>query len=314
MSTNSQIGGDLNGRQLSRMKTFVKWLLPEHWLAHLVLSVAVLVIAFPMFYALLISTQNNPQVFNHRLLPGSSFLDNLRTVMVQRNMGRYMLNSALIATVVAVGKTALSVLAGLGLVYFRYPGKWPIFAFVLVTLIMPSDILLIALFRRVNEYRGVFEGLVETLTRYDTALQVLNPHPYFWLTMPLLASASGVFIFRQHFMTIPPDLSEAAQLDGASPFTFLFRVLVPLSWNTIGALMVIMFLLGWNQFLWPLILLRDQELQVVQWGMQSLAAELESNNSFGPMMMGVVITSLPPLVVFLLLQKQFMSGFAITRK
>ena len=109
-------------------------------------------------------------------------------------------------------------------------------------------------------------------------------------------------------MTMPPDLSEAAQLDGASPMQFLFRVLIPLSWNTIGALTVIMFLFGWNQFLWPLILLRDQNLQVVQWGMNSLSQNLEVGDNFGPMMMGVIVTSLPPMFIFLILQRQFLKG------
>lgn len=294
--------------------SFLQRLVPKNWVAHTVLIIAVLIIAFPMLYALLISTQNNAQVFNHQITPGGNFVQNMRTALVERNLGRYMLNSALIASIIAVGKTILSVMAGLGLVFFRYRGKWLVFGFILVTLIMPADLLVIALFRRVTEYRGILSDLAEWAAQYTAAAQYLEPHPYFWLTMPALASATGVFIFRQHFMTIPPDLSEAAQLDGASPLQFLFRVLVPLSWSTMGALFIIMFIFGWNEFLWPLIFLRDQELQVVQWGVQSLSAGPEAGDSFGPLMAGVVVVSIPPLVIFFLLQRQILNGFAITRK
>ncbi|MEO1290818.1 MAG: carbohydrate ABC transporter permease [Chloroflexota bacterium] len=286
-----------------------KQVLPKYWYAHVVLIIAIIIIGFPMFYALLISTQNNAQVYNHQWYPGTSFFDNLQTVMITRNMGQYMMNSAFIAMAIAIGKTIMSVLAGLGLVYFRYPGKWLVFGFVLITLIMPGDILLIALYRRVIAYEDVVSGWLNPLIFF---VENWQPHPYYSLILPLLASATGVFIFRQHFMTIPSELSEAAQLDGANPLQFLFRVLMPLSWNTIGALMVIMFLYGWNQFLWPLILLREQSQYVVQWGIQSLSQSAEIGDIFGPQMMGVVVTSLPPILLFIVLQRQFMRGFALT--
>lgn len=282
-------------RSVSRSSSGMGSIIPKHWYAHLILLIAILIIGFPLFYAMLISTQNTPMVFNHQLTPGPYFWDNLETVMNDRNMGRFMLNSAFIAGTIAIGKTIMSILAGLGLVYFRYPGKWLVFGFILVTLIMPGDVYIIGLLRRVNSFEHW-------------------PHPYVGLTLPLLASATSVFLFRQHFMSMPPDLSEAAQLDGANPVQFLMRVLIPMSWNTIGAIVVIMFLFGWNQFLWPLIYLRtDTELQVVQWGMNSLSQAEEVGEVFGPQMMGVIITSLPPLIIFLLLQKQFMSGFSLTR-
>ena len=287
-------------------------LVPKHWYAHLILTVAVLLITFPMFYALLISTQNNVMVYNRNFMPGTYFFENFQMAWFTRNLGRYMLNSFIIAFSIAFGKTLMSILAGLGLVFFRYPGKLLIFSFVLITLIMPSDILLIALYRRVNTYEN---SLVDFLYSVITPLAQAGwePHPYYSLILPLLASATGVFVFRQHFMTIPADLSEAAQLDGANPLQFLIQVLIPLSWNTIGALMVIMFLYGWNQYLWPLILIRDQDLYVVQWGVESLSQNSEVGDAFGPMMMAVVLTSLPPLSIFLILQRQFTSGFALTR-
>ena len=130
--------------------------------------------------------------------------------------------------------------------------------------------------------------------------------------MPFLASATGAFLFRQHFANIPAELSEAAQLDGATPLQFLIRVLVPVSWNTIGALAVIQFVYVWNMYLWPALIIQGQERQVVQVGLRTLVGG-DASVSFGPLMMGAVIASIPPVIVFVLLQKQFMSGFQLSR-
>jgi sn-glycerol 3-phosphate transport system permease protein len=266
--------------------------LPERWYAHVILWVACLLIGFPLFYAMLTSTQNNSQVFAYQFTPGQYLADNWTKVMVDRNLGGYMLNSIFIAVVVTVGKTILSLFAGLAFVYFRFPGKWLVFGFVLLTLMMPTEILVIALFRFVNSI-----GWGNT---------------YLALIVPFLASATGAFLFRQHFANIPAEFSEAAQLDGATPLQFLFQVLVPISWNTIGALAVIQFVYVWNMYLWPALIIQGQERQVVQVGLRTLIGG-DAAISFGPLMMGAVIASLPPVLVFVLLQKQFMSGFALSR-
>jgi sn-glycerol 3-phosphate transport system permease protein len=266
--------------------------LPERWYAHVILWVACLLIGFPLFYAMLTSTQNNSQVFAYQFTPGQYLAENWTKVMVDRNLGGYMLNSVFIAVVVTVGKTILSLFAGLAFVYFRFPGKWLVFGFVLLTLMMPTEILVIALFRFVNSI-----GWGNT---------------YLALTVPFLASATGAFLFRQHFANIPAEFSEAAQLDGATPLQFLFQVLVPISWNTIGALAVIQFVYVWNMYLWPALIIQGQERQVVQVGLRTLIGG-DAAISFGPLMMGAVIASLPPVLVFVLLQKQFMSGFALSR-
>jgi sn-glycerol 3-phosphate transport system permease protein len=207
-------------------------------------------------------------------------------------LGNYMVNSVFVAVAVTVGKTALSLLAGMAFVYFRFPGKWVLFFFVLITLMMPTEILVIALFRLVN---GLGMG-----------------NQYSALIVPFIASATGAFLFRQHFANIPAEFSEAAQLDGATPLQFLWRVLIPMSWNTIGALAVIQFVYVWNMYLWPVLIIQGPERQVVQVGLRTLIGG-DIAVSYGPMMLGAVIATIPPLVVFILLQKQFMSGFALTR-
>ncbi len=264
---------------------------PKRWYVHLVLWVACLIIGFPLFYALIVSTQNNAQVYAYQFAPGNSLAENW-VVVSNRNLGNYMLNSVVVAITVTVGKTILSLLAGLAFVYFRFPGKWLVFGFVLITLMMPTEILIIALFRFII---GLGWG-----------------NSYLALVIPFLASATGTFLFRQHFANIPGELSEAAQLDGAAPLQFLWRVLVPISWNTIGALAVIQFVYVWNMYIWPVMIIQGQERQVVQVGLRTLMGG-DAALIFGPMMLGAVLASIPPIIVFILLQKQFMSGFQLSR-
>jgi sn-glycerol 3-phosphate transport system permease protein len=217
--------------------------------------------------------------------------DNFNLVL-SRDLFHFMLNSVWVALAVTIGKTILSLLSGLSFVYFKFPGKWLVFGFVLITLMMPTEVLILALLR-----------LVSDLHLGNTTAALI---------IPFLASATGTFLFRQHFANIPAELSEAAQLDGANAITFLFRILIPISWNTIGALAVIQFIYSWNMYLWPQIVISDQSKQVVQVGLQTLTG-LGNSTSFGPLMLGAVIASVPPVIVFVLLQKQFMSGFALSR-
>jgi sn-glycerol 3-phosphate transport system permease protein len=266
-------------------------LIPKRWYVHVLLWLAILFLGFPLFYALIVSTQSNAEVYRYQLTPGDDFLGNWDVVMNQRTLWRYMINSLIMAVTIASGKTIFALLSGLAFVYFRFPGKWIVFGFVLITLMMPTEVIFIALFRFVSS---------------------LNMPTYLNVILPFLASATGTFLFRQHFANIPAELSEAAQLDGANPLDFLFRILVPISWNTIGALIVIQFLYAWNMYLWPRMIITSQDFQVVQVGMRSLV-QVETGISFGPLMLGAITASIPPVLIFVLLQKQFMSGFALTR-
>ena len=276
----------------TREFTQPSWL-PKRWYAHLILWFAIAMMGFPLLYALIVSTQGNADVFAYSFIPGNEFSRNWNVVMNQRGLGGYMLNSVFVAIAVTTAKTVFSLLAGLAFVYFRFPGKWAIFGFVLLTLMMPTEVMAIALFRVVSNF-----GWGDT---------------YQALIIPFMASATGTFLFRQHFANIPAELSEAAQMDGATPIQFLFRVLVPISWNTIGALAVIQFLYAWNLYIWPLMIIQEQPKQVVQVGLRALVSGIETGDSFGPLMLGAVIASVPPLIIFILLQKQFMSGFQLTR-
>lgn len=259
---------------------------------HLALILICALLCAPVIYALLGSSQNNSQLMNFRLTPGDSFLDNFSTVWNDRDLWRYMLNSTVMSAIIATGKAVTGILAGLAFVYFRFPGRSVVFVLVLVTLMMPTEVSILALFRIVDQI-----GMSDSLAG---------------LTVPFLASATAAFLFRQHFANLPANLSEAAQLDGANPIQFLIRVLVPMSWNVIGALFVIQFLYGWNMYLWPLLSVSDRDQQVVQVGLATLQQAGEGQ-SYGPLLMGALLASVPPILVFLALQKPFMTGFALTR-
>lgn len=270
----------------------LSWL-PQKWHWHIVLLLILFTVGFPMVYTLLLSTQTQAQILGRETILGTNLLDNYRTV-IRRDIPLFMINSFFTSAVIAVSRTVLALLAGLAFVYFEFRGKWLLFGFILVTLMMPQETLMIALFRLISG-------------RLDLA------NTYAALIVPSLASASGVLLFRQHFSTIPADLSEAAQMDGANPLQYLIYVLVPLSWNVIAAFAVIMFLNAWNQYLWPLIIIQNDARQVVQVWIANSAIRNSPSENEGALMLGAVIASIPPLVVFIAMQRHFMSGFAITR-
>lgn len=260
------------------------------WPTHLVIWISMLLVLFPLLYAALVATQTNPEIFSFQLTPGSGLGKHFDQVWNDRNLGRLMWNSLVQATLITVAKTVLSLLAGLAFVYFNFRGKWIVFFFVLITLMMPTEVMILALFRIVSDlgWKDSMAGLV----------------------VPFAASATGAFLFRQHFANLPRDLSEASQIDGASPFQFLFKILIPLSWNVIGALAVIQFVFVWNMYLWPVLIISDQDKQVVQVGLQGLQT-IDTGLTFGPLMLAALIVSVPPAIVFIALQKPFMAGFAL---
>ncbi|THF68714.1 carbohydrate ABC transporter permease [Deinococcus sp. Arct2-2] len=262
------------------------------WVTHLALCVAIFVISAPLIFALIKSTQMSSDVLSPKLLPGGAFFDNLSGVWVDAKLGRYMFNSTVLAVSVTVGKTILSLLAALAFVYFRFPLKGLAFTLVLLSLMLPTEVLIIALFDLVSQ----------DLKWADT---------YAAIIVPFLASATGTFLFRQHFMNIPTSLADAARIDGCGPLLYLTRILIPMSWNTIGALAVIQFVYAWDQYIWPLVILQNDDKQVVQVGLRRLI-EVGGQTDWGAVMAGAIVTMIPPLIVFTALQKQFSRGFALT--
>ncbi|HLY25463.1 MAG TPA: carbohydrate ABC transporter permease [Aggregatilineales bacterium] len=268
------------------------------YLTHLALIVICVLVGFPMIFALVKSTQNTGQVIAYppNLLPGNKLFDNYSEAWSTSYFATLLGNTLLVAVLVMAGKTATSLLAGMAFVYFRFPLRGALFIFVLLTLMMPTDILIVALFRLVNDLQ------------WASSQSVILA-----LVVPFLASATGTFLFRQHFSNIPADLAEAAQIDGAGPLRFLWSILLPISWNVIGALGMIQFIYVWNQYLWPLVIVNDNRRQLIQVALKGIAYSAQDQGNWGVALAAAVIASIPPLLVFLGLQESFLHSFALTR-
>ncbi|MCG8571039.1 MAG: carbohydrate ABC transporter permease [Spirochaetes bacterium] len=289
----------------------------ELWI-HLVLIMAVIIIGFPVVFALIKSTQNTAQVLSPSLKIGNHFFYNIKKALFDYKLGIYMKNSMIIALSVTIGKISLSFLGAFGIIYFRFPGKKILFIFIIVTLMMPTEILILGLFDLISKKPAT--TLLELITYiFNPAKLLFQPIQYGFgwsksnlaIIVPFLASATGVFLFVQHFNSIPRSMVDSARIDGAGPFSFIFRILFPMSLNTIGALALIQFVYIWNQYLWPRVIVRYDANQVVQVGMNKIIATGDFV-AWGEVMAAAVIAMIPPLIIFSLLYKAFMKGYALT--
>ncbi len=266
------------------------------WLAHAILAVAVAMIAFPLYYAFVISTQTLDQVTSlpPRLLPSTNLFQNYADAWARAHMGRLLLNSAIVAVAVAVGKISISLLSAFAIAYFNFRGKQFVFWMIFVTLMLPIPV------RIVSTYQ-----VISVLGWVDS---------YWGLTVPLMASATGTFLFRQFFLTIPDSLAEAAQLDGAGPLRFLWSILLPLSKANIAALFVILFVYGWNEYLWPLMITNSPEMRTAVIGIESLVPRTSQLPEWNVAMAAAVMVLIPPVAVILFMQRWFVKGLIETEK
>jgi sn-glycerol 3-phosphate transport system permease protein len=264
---------------------------------HALLLVAVGVIAFPLYYAFVISTQDLSEVVQvpPRLLPSRHLVANYVEAWQKSGMGRLLLNSLVVAVVIAVGKIAISMLSAFAIVYFRFRGRTLVFWLIFVTLMLPVP--------------------VRILPTYEVVGSLGWLNTYAGLTVPLMASATATFLFRQFYLTVPDELAEAAQLDGAGPMRFLWSFLLPLSWANIAALFVVLFIYGWNEYFWPLIITTTQDMRTVVIGLELLiprsGTELPTWNLI---MAGAMMALLPPVAVILVMQRWFVKGLIETEK
>lgn len=286
-------------------------------LVYAFLTVASLLIAFPIFFAFLKATQSTEQIIAARLLPSSYFWQNLNTVWQRYRFADYMWNSFKMSIWIVIGKTTLSFFAAFALVFLRFRGKKIIFSLILITLMMPTEMLIIGLFDVISlqppqNWQAFLSWLVHPQHFFKPV-----PFGLGWsnttaaIVVPFLASATAVFFFRQHFLNVPPSLVDAALIDGASPFHFIWHVLLPLSKNTIGALVVVQFVFAWNQYLWPRVILRSEELQVTQIALKNMMAT-SARVDWGSLMAGTLLSLIPPLLILIIFQKQLMHGIAFS--
>ncbi len=273
-------------------------------LTHLVMILGVLVVAFPIYVTFVASTQTAEQIVQApmSLVPGNQFIHNYTAVLTGSEggpgstapVGRMMWVSLVSALTIAIGKIVISLLSAFAIVYFRFPFRNFFFWSIFVTLMLPVEVRIAPTYQVVSDL-----GMLNT---------------YAGLTIPLIASATATFLFRQFFLTVPDELAEAARMDGAGPMRFFWDVLLPLSRTSIAALFVIQFIYGWNQYLWPLLVTTDENMYPVVMGIKRMIAGGDAVNEWNLVMATAILAMLPPAAVVLLMQKWFVKGLVETEK
>jgi sn-glycerol 3-phosphate transport system permease protein len=275
------------------------------FLAHLILILGVLVVAFPVFITFIGSTQTAEQVSTSNplsLWPGSNFIESYRLALFGGKttggstiapVAPMLWVSFVSAMVISIGKIAISLLSAFAIVYFRFPARGLVFWMIFVTLMLPVEVRIGPTYHVVSD------------------LGMLNS--YAGLTVPLIASATATFLFRQFFLTVPDELVEAARIDGAGPMRFFFDVLLPLSRTSIAALFVIQFIYGWNQYLWPLLVTTSEDMYPIVLGIKR-AIFGEVYVEWNVVMATAILAMLPPALVVMLMQKWFVKGLVDTEK
>jgi len=272
--------------------------------SHLVLIIGAIIVIFPLYVAFIASTQTAEQsaMSPLSLMPGTELVANYKTVLTQGASGqvssppvsRMLWISLVTALVIAIGKISISMLSAFAMVYFRFRGRNLFFWMIFVTLMLPVEVRITPTYQVVSDF-----GMLNT---------------YAGLTVPLIASATATFLFRQFFLTVPDELAEAARIDGAGPLRFLKDVLWPLSRTNVIALFVIMFIYGWNQYLWPLMIATEQTMYPIGIGIKTLISGGDSAVEWNMVMATMILAMLPPGLVVVVMQKWFVKGLVDSEK
>ena len=271
--------------------------------AHLILVLGVLIVAFPIYYTFVASTLPVEQILRPPLplLPGDRFADNYGQALFGGvgqiggvSVARLLFNTTVVALAIAVGKIVISILSAYAIVFFRFPLRMVFFWMIFVTLMLPVEV------RIVPTYQVIVSlGLLDTYTG---------------LTLPLMASATATFLFRQFFLTIPGELVEAARVDGAGPFRFFKDILLPLSATNIAALFVILFIFGWTQYLWPLLVTNDNQMNTIIIAIRKMISFADMGTPWHLVMVATILAILPPILIVVLMQRWFVKGLVETEK
>lgn len=296
-------------------------------LTHLFLIIGILVTGFPIYVALVAATLTPEQVngLPMPLLFGDQFLINIQTVWSKADLGLQLFNSAVQAIGITIGKVAISILSAFAIVYFDFRFKMTAFWIIFMSLMLPIEVRIVPTYEVAANALMPFLWLGELLrlddlaswiagepVRFDVRVSLLNS--YAGLIFPLIASATATFLFRQFFMTIPNEMTEAAKIDGAGPMRFLLDILLPLSRTNIAALCVILFIYGWNQFLWPLLVTTDPSYSTVVIGIAKLMPQPEAVPEWNLAMTAALIAMAPPVLVVVFLQRLFVKGLVESEK
>jgi sn-glycerol 3-phosphate transport system permease protein len=271
--------------------------------AHAILIVGVILVAFPLWVTFVASTLTYDQIIHvpMPLVPGDQLLENYSQVLRAGSqkgsaapVGTMLLNSFIMAMGVAIGKIGISILSAFAIIYFRFPLRNIFFWMIFVTLMLPIEVRIIPTFK-----------VAADLNLLDS---------YAGLILPIIASATATFLFRQFFLTIPDELAEAARMDGAGPMRFFWDVILPLSKTNMAALFVILFILGWNEYLWPLLITSQESMYTVVIGIKRMIAGGDAANEWNVVMATALLAMLPPAIVVVLMQRWFIKGLVDTEK
>jgi len=272
-------------------------------LSHVVLLLGIALVVFPIYLAFVASTHTRDEILKvpMPITPGAHMMENYTAALVGTEtqgakvvVGRMMWVSFVTAMVIAVGKIAISLLSAFAIVYFRFPFKKLVFWMIFVTLMLPVEVRILPTYKVLAD------------------LHMLNT--YAGLTVPLIASATATFLFRQFFMSVPDELVEAARIDGAGPMRFFKDILVPLSQTSIAALFVIQFIYGWNQYLWPLLATTTEDMYPIVIGIKRMIATGDAAVDWNIVMATAVLAMVPPAIVVMLMQRWFVKGLVDTEK
>jgi sn-glycerol 3-phosphate transport system permease protein len=272
-------------------------------MAHLILWVGIAIVAFPVYMAFIGSTHEASVIANGQmpLTPGSHFLENYyRTIFIgssgstREPVSTMLFNSLVMALAISCGKIAISIISAYGIVYFRFPFRMAAFWLIFVTLMLPVE--------------------VRIYPTYKIAADLSLLDSYAGLALPLIASATATLLFRQFFMTVPDELVEASRIDGAGPFRFFKDTLLPLSRTNIAALFVILFIYGWNQYLWPLLITTRDDMQTIVIGIRKMITTSDALTEWQIVMATAMLAMLPPVAVVVVMQRLFVRGLVETEK
>jgi len=273
---------------------------PRRWtdlLVHATLITALLFMFMPLYFALVAASHEGAAMMHSPLpvAPGGSLLHNIKDVLSEgvaatggQPVWRLMLNSLIMATLIAAGKILLALLSAFALIYFELPFKKACFAIIFSTMLLPVEVRIVPTFQVIASF-----GWLNTFSG---------------LSLPLMASATATFLFRQFFKTIPAELADAARLDGATPWRFFWDILLPLSKTQCAALFIILFVYGWNQYLWPLVITSDANMGTVVMGIRYLAGVADQIPQWHYIMCVALLAMLPPCVVVISMQRWFEKG------
>ena len=269
------------------------------WLSHVIMVLGVLIVFFPIWLAFVASTVTQPEIVSPPmpLLPGDQFFINYKKALlagVNVPVGTMLTNSLVMAIGIAVGKIIISLLSAFAIVYFRFPGKKIFFWLIFITLMLPVEVRIVPTYEIIAGF-----GMLNS---------------YGGLIFPLIASATATFLFRQFFMTVPDELAEAARVDGAKPLRFFWDILIPMSRTNIAALFVILFIYGWNQYLWPLLITTDPEMNTIVMGIKQMFPSGDDVADWPVIMATSILAMIPPVIVVISMQKLFIRGLVDSEK